>query len=122
MKPILLVFDNNRFAELIRFVVTTAGFTVEQLNDPLALYEKVKDLNPPLIIMDVFLKHIDGLYLLERLYAVKEFEHIPVLIVSSRNEPLAVFDALERGAADYLAAPINEDMLIEKVKKLLKAN
>jgi DNA-binding response OmpR family regulator len=122
MKPILLVFDNNRFAELIRFVVTTAGFTVEQLNDPLALYEKVKDLNPPLIIMDVFLKHIDGLYLLERLYAVKEFTHIPVLIVSSRNEPLAVFDALERGAADYLAAPINEDMLIEKVKKLLKAN
>ncbi|MGB4270284.1 MAG: response regulator [Spirochaetota bacterium] len=120
MNPILLLFDNDRFAELIRFVVTTAGFKVEQLNDPLALYEKVKEINPPLIIMDIFLKHIDGLYLLERLYAVKEFANIPVLIVSSRNEPLAVFDALERGAADYLAAPINEDMLIDKVKKLLK--
>lgn len=120
MNPILLVFDNDRFAELIRFVITTAGFKVEQLKDPLALYEKVKEINPPLIIMDIFLKHIDGLYLLERLYAVKEFANIPVLIVSSRNEPLAVFDALERGAADYLAAPINEDMLIDKVKKLLK--
>lgn len=120
MNPILLLFDNDRFAELIRFVVTTAGFKVEQLNDPLALYEKVKEINPPLIIIDIFLKHIDGLYLLERLYAVKEFANIPVLIVSSRNEPLAVFDALERGAADYLAAPINEDMLIDKVKKLLK--
>jgi len=122
MNPIIMVFDNDRFSELIRFVVTTAGFAVEQLNDPLALYEKVKEIRPSLIIMDVFLKHIDGLYLLERLYAVKEFTHIPVLIVSSRNEPLAVFDALERGAADYLAAPINEDMLIEKVKKLLNAN
>jgi DNA-binding response OmpR family regulator len=120
MNPILLLFDNDRFAELIRFVVTTAGFKVVQLNDPLALYEKVKEINPPLIIMDIFLKKIDGLYLLERLYAVKEFSNIPVLIVSSRNEPLAVFDALERGAADYLAAPINEDMLIDKVKKLLK--
>jgi len=122
MNPILLVFDNDRFAELIRFVITTAGFKVEQLKDPLALYEKVKEINPPLIIMDIFLKHIDGLYLLERLYAVKEFANIPVLIVSSRNEPLAVFDALERGAADYLAAPINEDMLIDKVKKLLKVS
>jgi DNA-binding response OmpR family regulator len=122
MSKILIVFDNGRFAELIRFVVTAAGYTVEHLNDPLGLFEKVKEINPPLIIMDVFLKHIDGLYLLERLYAVKEFAHIPVLIVSSRNEPLAVFDALERGAADYLAAPINEDMLIEKVNKLLKGN
>ncbi len=120
MNPILLLFDNDRFAELIRFVVTTAGFKVEHINDPLALYEKVKEINPPLIIMDIFLRHIDGLYLLERLYAVKEFANIPVLIVSSRNEPMAVFDALERGAADYLAAPINEDMLIDKVKKLLK--
>ncbi|MEJ5361623.1 MAG: response regulator [Spirochaetota bacterium] len=122
MNKILLVFDNSRFAELVRFVVTTAGFAVEQLSDSLALFEKVKETNPSLIIMDIFLKHIDGLYLLERLYAVKEFAHIPVLIVSSRNEPLAVFDALERGAADYLAAPINEDMLIEKVNKLLKGN
>ncbi|GAB4221513.1 MAG: response regulator [Spirochaetota bacterium] len=122
MSKILLVFDNSRFAELIRFVVTAAGYTVENLNDPLGLFEKVKEINPPLIIMDVFLKNIDGLYLLERLYAVKEFAHIPVLIVSSRNEPLAVFDALERGAADYLAAPINEDMLIDKVNKLLKGN
>ncbi|MCX8122806.1 MAG: response regulator [Spirochaetes bacterium] len=120
MNPILLVFDNDRFAQFLQFVLTTAGFSIERCNDPLALFEKVKETNPRLIVMDIFLKHIDGLYLLERLYAVKEYAQIPVLIVSSRNEPLAVFDALERGAADYLAAPINEDMLIEKVKKLLK--
>ena len=120
MSPILLVFDNSRFAELIRFVVSAAGFSIVQLEDPLALFDKVNEIKPSLIIMDVFLKHIDGLYLLERLYSIKEFKNIPVLIVSSRNEPLAVFDALERGAADYLAAPINEDLLIGKVKKLLK--
>jgi CheY-like chemotaxis protein len=122
MNPILLIFDNSRFAELIRFVLTTAGLKIELLADPLEIFEKVKEMNPPLIVMDIFLKNIDGLYLLERLYSVKEFTKIPVFIVSSRNEPLAVFDALERGAADYLAAPINEDMLIEKVNKLLKTN
>jgi len=122
MNPILLIFDNSRFAELIRFVLTTAGLKIELLADPLAIFERVQEINPPLIIMDIFLKNIDGLYLLERLYSVKEFTKIPVFIVSSRNEPLAVFDALERGAADYLAAPINEDMLIEKVNKLLKTN
>jgi len=115
-----MVFENDRFAQLIQFVLTTAGFKVVILKDPLALFEKVQEVNPPLIILDVFLRHIDGLYLVERLYAIKEFTRIPVFIVSSRNEPMTVFDALERGAADYIAAPINEDMLLEKVKKLLK--
>ncbi len=122
MNPVLIVYENDRFAQLIQFVLTTAGYQVAKSNDPLELFEKVKELQPPLIVMDVFFKNIDGLYLLERLYGIKEFATIPVFIVSSRNEPLTVFDALERGAADYLAAPINEDMLIEKVNKLLKAN
>jgi hypothetical protein len=29
MNPILLIFDNSRFAELIRFVLTTAGLKIE---------------------------------------------------------------------------------------------
>ncbi|MDD3723346.1 MAG: response regulator, partial [Lutibacter sp.] len=72
MNPILLIFDNSRFAELIRFVLTTAGLKIELLADPLEIFEKVKEMNPPLIVMDIFLKNIDGLYLLERLYSVKE--------------------------------------------------
>ena len=117
MSKILVVYDNRTFGEFVTFVVKTAGMEADFLDDPLQLFDYVTAYTPTLIIIDVFLNHVDGLYIIEKLRMVEEYRSIPILVVSSRNEPLSLFDALERGAVDYLASPINEDLLIEKVKK-----
>ncbi len=117
MSKILVVYDNRTFGEFVSFVVKTAGMEADFLDDPLQLFDYVTANTPTLIIIDVFLNHVDGLYIIEKLRMVEEYRSIPILVVSSRNEPLSLFDALERGAVDYLASPINEDLLIEKVKK-----
>lgn len=117
MSKILVVYDNRTFGDFISFVLKTAGMEVDYLDDPLQLFDYVTANTPSLIIIDVFLTHVDGLYILEKMRMVDAYRSIPVLVVSSRNEPLSLFDALERGAVDYLASPINEDQLIEKVKK-----
>ncbi|SRR6056297_546446 len=117
MSKILVVYDNRTFGEFVTFVVKTAGMEADFLDDPLQLFDYVTANTPTLIIIDVFLNHVDGLYIIEKLRMVEEYRSIPILVVSSRNEPLSLFDALERGAVDYLASPINEDLLIEKVKK-----
>ncbi|MFW5861773.1 MAG: response regulator [Spirochaetota bacterium] len=117
MSKILVVYDNRTFGDFVSFVVKTAGMEVDFLDDPLQLFDYVTANNPSLIIIDVFLNHVDGLYIIEKLRMVEDYRSIPILVVSSRNEPLSLFDALERGAVDYLASPINEDLLIEKVKK-----
>jgi PleD family two-component response regulator len=117
MSKILVVYDNRIFGDFVTFVVKTAGMEVDFLDDPLQLFDYVTANTPSLIIIDVFLNHVDGLYIIEKLRMVEEYRSIPILVVSSRNEPLSLFDALERGAVDYLASPINEDLLIEKVKK-----
>jgi len=117
MSKILVVYDNRTFGEFVTFVVKTAGMEADFLDDPLQLFDYVTANTPTLIIIDVFLHHVDGLYIIEKLRMVEEYRSIPILVVSSRNEPLSLFDALERGAVDYLASPINEDLLIEKVKK-----
>ncbi len=117
MSKILVVYDNRTFGDFVTFVLKTAGMEVDFLDDPLQLFDYVTANTPSLIIIDVFLNHVDGLYIIEKLRMVEEYRSIPILVVSSRNEPLSLFDALERGAVDYLASPINEDSLIEKVKK-----
>jgi len=122
MSKILVVYDNRTFGEFVTFVVKTAGMEVDFLDDPLQLFDYVTAYTPTLIIIDVFLNHVDGLYIIEKLRMVEEYRSIPILVVSSRNEPLSLFDALERGAVDYLASPINEDLLIEKVKKYSAAS
>lgn len=122
MSKILVVYDNRTFGEFVTFVVKTAGMEADFLDDPLQLFDYVTAYTPTLIIIDVFLNHVDGLYIIEKLRMVEEYRSIPILVVSSRNEPLSLFDALERGAVDYLASPINEDLLIEKVKKYSAAS
>ncbi len=117
MSKILVVYDNRTFGDFVSFVLKTAGMEVDYLDDPLQLFDYITANTPSLIIIDVFLTHVDGLYILEKMRMVESYRSIPVLVVSSRNEPLSLFDALERGAADYLASPINEDQLIEKVNK-----
>lgn len=120
MDKVLIIYNVKQLGDLISFICSTAGFEVRIINNPFSIFDCIDDFKPNLIIMDVFLKYVDGLYFLERLKSEKKLSQIPVLIVSSKNDPLALFDSLERGAVDYIPAPINEDVLIEKVKKILQ--
>ncbi len=119
METILLVNENKQFTEFLKFILEAAGYRVEVLENSLELFETVQVSQPGLVIIDTYLKYIDGLYLLERFKTRKEFASIPVLVVSTKNDPLSLIDSLERGAVNYLAAPINEDLLIDNVKKAL---
>lgn len=120
MDKILLVYDDKKFGNFLDFILKTADFNVILLEDPLLLFEKIAQEKPGLIILDVFITHIDGLYLLEKIRSRKEYESIPILVISSEHNLLLLFDALESGASDFLSAPINEDELIQKVKQFVK--
>lgn len=119
MAHILIVNENESSSGFIRFILEKAGYQARVLGNSLSLFDEIQSDPPSLVVMDIYLKYIDGLYLLEKFRATKAAASIPVLVVASKNEPLALIDAIERGASNYLAAPVNEDALIMNVKKCL---
>lgn len=119
MAKILIVNENESLSGFLKFILETAGYQVKVLDNSLSLFDEVTADPPALVIMDIFLKYVDGLYLLEKFKSRKDTAPVPVLVVASKNEPLALIDAIERGAYNYLSAPVNEDALIANVKKSL---
>lgn len=94
--------------------------------DPFDAREKIKKLNPDVITLDIEMPKMDGLSFLEKIMSLRP---MPVVMVSTLTQKgaEATLQALEMGAVDYVAKPINADMfsvskeLIFKVKMAGKA-
>ncbi len=92
------------------FQVRKAGSGEEGLS--LVQKEKID-----LVLLDINLPGINGLEVCNR---IKISEHIPVIILSCRDQDSDVISGLEIGAEDYIRKPFNHKELTLRVKKLLK--
>lgn len=75
---------------------------------------------PDLIILDIEMPEIDGHKMLEMIRKKDELKEVPVLFLTSNNEKEHVVKAVKAGANDYIVKPVDENMFMDKVRKLLK--
>ncbi len=74
---------------------------------------------PALVLLDLFLPRQNGLDLLVQLRAAGVLALLPVIAISSLGFPEIVQQAVEAGARDFLVKPMDTDILIDKVAKIL---
>lgn len=82
-------------------------------------YLKVGD-TPDLIILDIDMPEINGYEMLEMIRQKDELREVPVLFLTSNNDTEHVVKAQKGGANDYTIKPIDEEVFMDKVRKLLK--
>ena len=75
---------------------------------------------PDLIILDIEMPEIDGYKMLEMIQKKDELKVVPVLFLTSNNEKEHVVKAIKAGVKDYIIKPVDEDVFMEKVRRLLK--
>jgi CheY-like chemotaxis protein len=78
--------------------------------------ERISQLQPSLIILDIMMPHLDGWDLLTQLKTTPQTAAIPVLICSIVDQQRL---AITLGASDYLVKPIDETALMERVQRLV---
>ncbi|HEC74550.1 MAG TPA: response regulator [Methylophaga aminisulfidivorans] len=74
---------------------------------------------PALILMDVVMPNLNGFQATRKLSKEPETSHIPIIIVSSKNQETDKMWGLRQGAKGYLAKPVAEAELIEQIQTLL---
>lgn len=94
------------------------GYEVEAHADGLAAWEAFSRALPDLALLDIGLPHLDGLDLCRRLR--DRSAHLPIILVSSREEELDRVLGLELGADDYVCKPFSMRELMARVKVLLR--
>jgi two-component system cell cycle response regulator len=118
-KPYILVVDDNRITtKLLRRYLDAHGFEAAEAYDGIECLEKVAQRAPDAIVLDVMMPRLDGYETVKRLRDNAETKDIPVVIVTALNDVTNQVKAIESGADDFLSKPIEEKLLVAKVKLL----
>ncbi|MBX7154153.1 MAG: response regulator [Candidatus Kapaibacterium sp.] len=122
-KPYVLVVDDNRITtKLLRRYLEAHGFEASEAYDGIECLEKVAQRQPDTIVLDVMMPRMDGYETVRRLRENPDTAKVPVVIVTALNDVANQLKAIESGADDFLSKPIEEKLLIAKVKLLTTLN
>ena len=116
-KTILLVDDDELMRRSLAYNLTQAGFdtrTSARAEDALMVCQRER---PDLVLLDIGLPEMDGLDALKEL---KGKMNVPVIFVTARRREFDEVLGLELGADDYITKPFNLDVLIARIKVVLR--
>jgi two-component system response regulator ChvI len=115
---VAFVDDEESLRATVAMALRRDGFRVETFADGVEALTRFERGLPDLAILDVIMPRLDGLELCRRLRA--RSEHLPILILSSKDEELDRVLGLELGADDYLCKPFALRELTARVRALLR--
>ena len=117
---ILVVEDESHIAQGLRFNLEADGYQAEVVdNGEDALQRILRDAQHfDLVVLDVMLPGKDGFTVARELRQAQNF--VPVLMLTARSRPEDVLKGFESGADDYLPKPFNLDILLARIKGLLR--
>ncbi|PCC74593.1 two-component system, OmpR family, response regulator RstA [Nannocystis exedens] len=114
---ILLVEDDARLAALITAFLTTQGFQVRAVADGRAAIAAILDQPPDGVILDMLLPGADGL---EVCRTVRARYRGFILVLTAQDEDIHEVVALDTGADDYLTKPVRPQVLLARLRALLR--
>lgn len=119
MTRILVIDDDVELLQMVRLILERAGFEVITSPDGADEIEKTRQLRPDLVILDLMMPEVDGFQVLQALRADPVVSDTPVLVLTARAQPVDREAALAARADDYLAKPISQKELVDRVQELL---
>ncbi|MET4576046.1 response regulator [Ottowia thiooxydans] len=115
--PLAFVIDDDPAGrDLIVRMLVRHGLRVASASNGAEGIERVRELRPALVLLDVLMPGKDGWNVLAQLKADPELEQIPVVMVSVTEQKPRGFSL---GAADYLVKPVRSESLIQVIRRHL---
>lgn len=113
---ILVVERNPVVQQLERYFLEQAGYTVEFASDGMDALERARELRPRIVVTEIMVPALDGLSLCRMLKSDPQTAHARVLIFSHLH---AEDRAREVDADAFLLKPLDEELMIQTVEKLI---
>lgn len=120
-RKILVIEDDMDIAELVKLVLETESYTVESILDPLEAIDKAKSYKPDAILLDLLMPKLNGWEIFKQLRKDKEFDDVPIAILTAKSEEFDTMVGLHVMNADgYITKPFGKQELIDKIDELFK--
>lgn len=120
MTTILVVDDSP--SEMTRFqeILSKHGYNVIEAYNGIQGCEMAAKYLPNVILMDIVMPEMNGFQATRKITREPATKHIPVVIVSTKNQETDRVWGKRQGATEYLTKPINEEELISVIHSVLE--
>ena len=118
-KKTILVVDDTDWNRDLLVQLLEEDYTVLQAVDGEQGVKVTEKEKPDLILMDLGMPVMDGWEATRRIKANDQLKHIPIIAVTSHAMVGDEIEARKAGCDDYLSKPIDEDLLLKKIRQFL---
>lgn len=119
-KRILIVDDDAQVLKVVSRILEPYQHEMEVASNGFEAGLKVKDFKPDLMILDLIMPMIDGFDVCKSIKQNPDMDHIRILILTGHDMPETREQIMKVGADAMMAKPIEKNILLEHVNRLLK--
>lgn len=120
MYQLLIVEDSPTQAELLRGTIEDAGFSCLVARDAETALDMLDHHTVDLVISDIVMPGISGYDLCRQIKTSGEHAQIPVMLLSTLNEPMDIIRGLECGADNFVTKPYKADQIVARTRTILQ--
>ncbi len=117
---IMLIDDEALTLEVIQTFLEEAGYTrFVTTDEPKRAIELLVSRRPDVVLLDLMMPEVSGFDILSLMRADPEMKYTPVIVLTSANDAATKLKALELGATDFLAKPVDPSELALRLRNAL---
>ena len=116
---ILLVDDTQTMRMLMTAILEEFGHNVICCENGEVAVDRYLSEHPDLILMDVVMPNLNGFQATRTISRDKTTSHIPVILVTTKDQETDRVWGMRQGAKGYITKPINEGQLVKVIKEFL---
>ncbi|NQL66576.1 response regulator transcription factor [Streptococcus suis] len=117
MQKILLIEDDKVISQLVAKNLRNWSYEVEEVADFQDILSQIDRFQPHLILLDIGLPFFNGYYWCQE---IRKTSRIPIMFLSSHDQPMDIVMAINMGADDYVTKPFEMTVLLAKIQGLLR--
>ena len=118
---VLIADDNVQGAELLEAYLSDTGYELRTAADGEQTLQQVKSWQPDVILLDIMMPRISGFEVCKRLRADPASQDVAVLMITALDQPSDIERAVDAGTDEFLSKPINKNVLLLRVRSLLRS-
>lgn len=117
MYRIMIIEDDDKIAAILKEYIVKYGYEVVRAARFRDLKQEFAEVKADLVLLDINLPHFDGFYWCRQIRTVS---NVPIIFLSARVGDMDQVMAIENGGDDYITKPFHLDVVMAKIKSVLR--
>ncbi len=117
MYRVMIVEDDLKIAAILTQAIQKYGYETVQVQNFANVKSDFIESKPDLVILDINLPQFDGYYWCRQ---IRVLSNVPILFLSARTGEMDQVMAIENGGDDYITKPFHLDLIMAKIKSVLR--